>query len=88
MLGGDLDLFGKKTSSETEILRKLIALSVLIDNLEQKIEDVKQPAEPERNAIPAKRWWIPTCLGKIFEKGLYIFTKSFWDSLMERVWPK
>ncbi len=48
----------------------------------------KKPAETEQNATPAKRWWIPTCIGKIFEKVLYIFTKSFWDSVLERWGPK
>ncbi len=48
----------------------------------------KQPAETEKGATPAKRRWMPTCICKIFEKGWQIFTKSFWESLFERMWPK
>lgn len=56
--------------------------------ISQPIEKEQKPTETEPDTTPAKRWWIPTCLGKIIEKGLYIFTKSFWDSVLERVWPK
>jgi len=45
-------------------------------------------AQAKQDIPPAKRWWIPTCFGKIIEKGLYIFTKSFWDSVLERWGPK
>jgi len=45
-------------------------------------------AETEQNAISSKLRGIATCFGKILEKVLYIFTKSFWDSLWERMWPK
>jgi len=51
-------------------------------------DTVQKPAEPEQNATAAKHWGIPTRLGKILEKVLYIFTKSFWDSLWERMGPK
>jgi hypothetical protein len=44
--------------------------------------------ETKQNTTPSKLRGIATCFGKILEKVLYIFTKSFWDSLWERMWPK
>jgi hypothetical protein len=45
-------------------------------------------AEAEQNTIPAKRWRIWTCVKKVAEKGWQIFTKSFWETLFERIWTK
>lgn len=40
------------------------------------------------NATPAKEWWITTLFKSIIEKGWQIFTKSFWEAVLDRVWPK
>ncbi len=70
------------------------ALYDLADTLRQIAQSAREelvsekPAETGRDTTPAKHWGIWTWLGKIIEKGLYIFTKSFWETLFERMWPK
>lgn len=63
------------------------------EEIKKAVEEIKspvaqKPAEPEQKATPAKWWGIPTCLRKILEEGWQIFTKSFWDSVFDRCWPK
>jgi hypothetical protein len=48
----------------------------------------EQPTETKRNAAPAKGWGITTLFKNIIEKGWQIFTKSFWEAVLDRVWPK
>jgi len=73
----------------TQILAAVLArLSGYFDEEIETQSSSQKPAETEQKTALAKHWWIPTCLGKIIEKGLYIFTKSFWDSVLERWGPK
>jgi len=37
---------------------------------------------------PDKRQRFVNCAKKIIEKGWQIFTKSFWETVFDRVWPK
>lgn len=56
-----------------------------------KVGDKKIAEEPEEtggNATPAKGWGITTLFKNIIEKGWQIFTKSFWEAVLDRVWPK
>lgn len=55
---------------------------------QQQIELAEKPAERGGNATPAKGLGITTLFKNIIEKGWQIFTKSFWDSVFERMWPK
>jgi len=72
---------------ETPALRLAQTLRDIAKMAEEDLSPEK-PAQPEQNVTPAKHWKITTWLGKIFEKALYIFTKSFWEALLERLWPK
>lgn len=48
----------------------------------------QNPAETGRNTTPTKFRRIIIYLKKVVEKAWQIFTKSFWESVLERVWPK
>ncbi len=45
-------------------------------------------AKKKQNAARSKTAKIVRCTKNLFEKGWAIFTKSFWEALLERVWPK
>ena len=80
-----------KFSVELPVPNDLIELLDSCGDADRKLQDQSEPekqTEPEQKTTPVKRWWIPTCIGKMFEKVLYIFTKSFWDSVLERWGPK
>lgn len=49
---------------------------------------ISQASGQKQNATPAKCQGSVTYLGKILEKVLYIFTRSFWDAVFDRYWPK
>jgi hypothetical protein len=75
----------------SELFHHYIAPEEKISQLSRALEYVQADlaaAETERNTTPAKWWGIPTCLGKILEKVLYVFTRSFWDAVFDRRWPK
>jgi len=69
-------------------------LRFLANRLAQTLEvtaqnlTLKKSSETRQDTTSAKRWWIPTCIGKILEKGWQIFTKSFWETLFEKMGPK
>jgi hypothetical protein len=44
--------------------------------------------EAEQKATSAKGCGVWTCIKKVVEKGWQIFTKSFWEAVLDRVWPK
>ncbi|MHC4460868.1 MAG: hypothetical protein ACYS6W_15925 [Planctomycetota bacterium] len=50
--------------------------------------EAEKPAKTEQDTTPAVQRGIITCLKKVVEKAWQIFTKSFWESVLERVWPK
>lgn len=62
----------------------------ILDHLEVYLHSQKaeQAAETKQNTTHAGQRGIITCLKKVGEKALQIFTKSFWDAVLERVWPK
>ena len=45
-------------------------------------------SELEQNTSPSQWRGIVTCLGKIVEKGWQIFTKSFCEAVLDRIWHK
>lgn len=47
----------------------------------------KKPAETEQD-IPTKRFGIKARLKKLVENAWQIFTKSFWETVFDRVFPK
>ena len=80
--------FGDKTAFLNSALERVKQLKQ--PALSGKAGDITQTApEKEQNATPAK-WWrrIVTGLGKLLEKGWYIFTKSFWETFWEKFGPK
>jgi len=55
--------------------------------LEDTADDLqKAPAADLAAKQPAEQ--NTTLFGKILEKVLYIFTRSFWDAVFDRRWPK
>ncbi len=45
-------------------------------------------SELERNTRPYQWRGIVAWLRKVVERGWQIFTKSFWETVFDRVWPK
>lgn len=61
----------------------------LARTLRQIAEKAELIDEFARKAPVSSKWRrIITCLKKVVEKGWQIFTKSFWESILERMWPK
>jgi hypothetical protein len=54
----------------------------LAQTLRQVAKLLKEDQKPEETEQKT------TLFGKILEKVLYIFTKSFWDAVFDRRWPK
>jgi len=48
----------------------------------------EKPAGTKQNATPAKLWRIWTFVKKAAEKSWQIFTESFWEAVLDRIWPK
>jgi hypothetical protein len=75
----------KKKYIDLEILVKQIIdkfryhSTDVISKVEKGELKPKKPAETEQNT---------TLFGKILEKVLYIFTRSFWDAVFDRYWHK
>lgn len=67
-------------------LESLVKLSEWCDRAMRQMPE--KAAATERNTTHAKRRGVITCLKKVVEKAWQIFTKSFWESVLERVWPK
>ena len=48
----------------------------------------KEPAEAEREATPGRWQRFVSCAKKVVEKGWQIFTKSFWEAVLDKMLPK
>lgn len=89
-LHNDFSQTTERLSHISKIVNSYIESMVLTAAASGKAGDITQTApEKEQNATPAK-WWrrIVTGLGKLLEKGWYIFTKSFWETFWEKFGPK
>jgi len=48
----------------------------------------EKPAQPEQKATPGKWQRFVTCAKKVIEKAWQIFTRSFWEALLDKMFPK
>ncbi len=76
----------KNFSADCEIFAKAILDEV--EAIQKKQQPEPTSSETEQNTTPAKCLGIWTRIKKIFEKGWQIFTKSFWEVVLDRVWHK
>lgn len=68
--------------------KKLAQKLRLIVKMAKEDLSPEKPAETEQCTALSKFRRIIICLKKVVEKAWQIFTKSFWESVLERVWPR
>ena len=76
----------------TEILRitkEYHAKNETVRQNETGDNDTETDAEETKPKATLGKWQrLGTGMKKVFEKGWHIFTKSFWETVLDRVWPK
>jgi len=84
----DSDRF-KWNVCKTRLSADQLAESLLhIEKISKNELVVQKPEETEQNITPARNHRIWTCIRTVGEKAWQIFTKSFWEAVLDKISPK
>ena len=77
-----------KSVGRKDVTDEITEMVKFLDKCKDEMIQGIKPSETAQDTTPAKRGRKGAWFKYVFEKGWQIFTKSFWEAVLDRYWPK